>query len=267
MTNKRIVERIYLEGINEDRPEVFDELVDPAFEVHGGPAGATGPKGPEVLKRASLALNTGFPDLEFTFDDLLLADGDKVAGSWTMRGTHAGDYYGIPPSGRTVELHAQVVFKVSNGKVTDLWPLIDHSDLERQRVETSRATVRRLYEEALNLGKLDLLEDIIDPEFTMHDGLPIARPKGPAAFVQAYRLLHGAFPDLHFTLNNVVVEGGLAAVHWTLTGTHRGEFAGTPPTGRSVSFDSIVLVALADGKLTELWSLTGRPTLADQLSE
>ena len=65
--------------------------------------------------------------------------------------------------------------------------------------------------------------------------------------------LLAAFPDSHFTVDDVVVEGEKAAIRHTFAGTHKGEFQGIPPTGKSVVINGIEIQHIVDGKLVEAW--------------
>jgi predicted ester cyclase len=62
-----------------------------------------------------------------------------------------------------------------------------------------------------------------------------------------------AFPDLHGTVEDVVVEGDRLAARVTWRGTHRGEFAGVGPTGKDVSFEAYHLVRFSEGRAAEWW--------------
>lgn len=128
-TNKAVVRRLYDEVLNNDRPEVADEIADPAFTIHGGVPGR--PTGPDALRAVGRMLRAGFPDLHFTLDDVV-AENDRVAVRWTMTGTHAGQYLGTPPTGRRIELHAIVIFRLAKGRLAELWPQVDDTGLERQ---------------------------------------------------------------------------------------------------------------------------------------
>jgi predicted ester cyclase len=58
-------------------------------------------------------------------------------------------------------------------------------------------------------------------------------------------------PDLKFTVDDTVSEGDKLVVSWTITGTHRGEFLGVPPTNRKVTFSGITINQIANGKILE----------------
>jgi len=65
--------------------------------------------------------------------------------------------------------------------------------------------------------------------------------------------LYSAFPDLHFTLDDMVVEGDKAAVRFTFSGTHKGEFMGCPPTNKKWTVWGIWIDRIAGGKFVESW--------------
>ena len=62
----------------------------------------------------------GFPDLSVTVEDVM-AEGDRVAARVTMRGTHRGEFQGIAPTGKRVEVRAIDMFRISNGKIVEHW--------------------------------------------------------------------------------------------------------------------------------------------------
>lgn len=72
--------------------------------------------------------------------------------------------------------------------------------------------------------------------------------------------LHAAFAPMHFTINLQVGEGDTAAHHWTVTGTHVGDFMGNAPTGKPFTLDGISIYRVQDGKLIEertVWDALG----------
>ena len=66
--------------------------------------------------------------------------------------------------------------------------------------------------------------------------------------------LYNAFPDLHFTISDMVVEGDKVAVRYTWTGTHKGELEGIPPTNKKVTMWEIEIDRIAGGKFAEIWT-------------
>ena len=72
-----------------------------------------------------------FPDLHFAVHDLL-AEGDRVVGSWTMEGTHEGELFGVPPTGQRLSIKSISVERVSDGKIREHWRITDTLDMMQQ---------------------------------------------------------------------------------------------------------------------------------------
>lgn len=67
---------------------------------------------------------TAFPEARFTIEDLI-AEGNTIAFRQTLRGTHQGDYLGIPPTGKQVTIPGISVFRIANGKAIEQWTNAD----------------------------------------------------------------------------------------------------------------------------------------------
>lgn len=77
--------------------------------------------------------------------------------------------------------------------------------------------------------------------------------------------IYDSFPDNHYALEHVVAEDDAVACWWTVTGTHKGEFQGLEPTGKSVRFPASGLFRIEDGKIAEVWLTYDRLGLMQQL--
>ena len=75
--------------------------------------------------------------------------------------------------------------------------------------------------------------------------------QGAEAFKEHVRLVKAAFPDIRFTVDEIIAEGDKVAVRWTLRGTHMGEWRDMAPTGRQVRISGTGIVRIADGKIQE----------------
>src|SRR5215210_9334372 len=84
-------------------------------------------------------------------------------------------------------------------------------------------------------------------------------------FSERWQLFFTAFPDLEFTVDQVVAEDDLAATHWTATGTHRGEWQGIAPTDREVTWQGINIFRIECGQTVESWSEADHLGLLAQL--
>ena len=60
------------------------------------------------------------PDYHTTIEDLI-AEGNKVVARVTLTGTHTGDFYGIPPTGKRINLSAIYIVRIQDGKIVEHW--------------------------------------------------------------------------------------------------------------------------------------------------
>ena len=110
--------------------------------------------------------------------------------------------------------------------------------------------VRRYYQEALNPGRFDRLDDLLTNEFVDHEelrGIPPTRE----GLKQKYTLLRAGFPDFGFTIEDLFS----AADRVTVRGTHEGEFMGRPATGRQFAVPSVGIFRIVDGRIAEHWGV------------
>ncbi|MEM9244111.1 MAG: ester cyclase, partial [Pseudomonadota bacterium] len=118
-----------------------------------------------------------------------------------------------------------------------------------------------------NCGNLDVLDEIIAPEYINHSpGIknPIPGPEGLKPIVSAIR---SAFPDLKYTIENIVISVDQVAVHTTMRGTHQGDFFGLAPTNKSIKVGQMQIERIAGNKIVEHWRITDDLTLMRQLGQ
>lgn len=127
--NKAIFRRYVEEVGNEGRLELADEIFD-RYLAHQAD-GSVLERGPEDVKRFMGEFRQAFPDFHSTVEDQI-AEGDKVVTRWTMRGTHEGEFRGIPPTGNKLEITGIGIFRFSEGKVVESWDNFDQLGMMRQ---------------------------------------------------------------------------------------------------------------------------------------
>jgi steroid delta-isomerase-like uncharacterized protein len=127
-----------------------------------------------------------------------------------------------------------------------------------------RAAVRRFFEEVWNEGNVGEAEAFLAPEFVSHNTLDV-RIVGPGQYGAAVADYRAAFPDLHTTLEDVLVDGDRVAVRGTDRATHRGDFMGFPASGREVTTTWIEIFRMENGKAAEGWLESDSATLRSQL--
>jgi steroid delta-isomerase-like uncharacterized protein len=109
----------------------------------------------------------------------------------------------------------------------------------------------RLYQTVWNERRLEYIDQVIADSHALGDPTVLGRGVGPAAYRrQLERFLIG-LPDLKLKIDDTVSEGEKLVVFWTMTGTHRGEFLGVPPTNKRVAFSGITINLIAEGKILE----------------
>ena len=136
---------------------------------------------------------------------------------------------------------------------------------EGRRVsDTNKAIMRRFYDEVVNAGNVDLIDELLSDDFTEHEELPGLAP-GREGVKQFFRMFNQAFPDSTFTAEHVLAEGNTVAARVTVRGTHQGEFMGIPATGKFVEFQAMDFVQFADGIATAHWGVTDMVAMLTQL--
>ena len=127
--NKALLRRYYDELWCKGNDDAADELLHPEFNDPELPA--DWPSGVEGFKRLVREWRQGFPDMRETVEHMI-AEGDKVVGYFRMRGTHEGEFFGIAPTGKRVEMVGADVARIANGKIAELWYAEDLLGLYRQ---------------------------------------------------------------------------------------------------------------------------------------
>ncbi|QMU71609.1 ester cyclase [Streptacidiphilus sp. P02-A3a] len=116
------------------------------------------------------------------------------------------------------------------------------------------ATVHRLHA-AVNSGDLGSIARFIDefvaPDVLFHAPVPMD-VTGAEALKRVWEILLHAYPDIHVTAEETITEGDRVVSRNTVTGTHRGQYQGLPPTGRRVSYNEIFVFRFTDGRITEI---------------
>ncbi len=122
--------------------------------------------------------------------------------------------------------------------------------------EENKVLVRRFID-AANQNNLAVFDVHFAPDFVSRDTV-VPVPPGPEGVRQLFAAVRSAFPDFHETIEDLVAEDDKVVARWTTRGTHQGEFAGIPPTGKSVTWKGMFIVRVADGKIVEVWQAHGQ---------
>jgi steroid delta-isomerase-like uncharacterized protein len=127
--HKALVRRFHEEAWNKGNVAAVDEFMAADYVDYPIPSGL--PPGTEGLKQTITTYRTAFPDLKATVDDIF-AEGDRVAYRWSTRGTHLGDWLGIPPTGNHMAATGISIFRIAGGKVVEGWTSMDLSPTDEE---------------------------------------------------------------------------------------------------------------------------------------
>jgi len=167
-----------------------------------------------------------------------LAERDRFIGWWMKGGVLREGVRAMQPSrSRVVEAHKAVVWRA----IVALW----------------------------HQGQFAALDEVMAPTLVYHTshtgedgGREVHGLDGVRRVVATWR---SAFPDLHFTLEDLLVDGDKVVARWTCRGTHQGVFRGSAPTGKRVTFTGMTISRLAQGKIVEQWTEEDGVSLYQQL--
>jgi steroid delta-isomerase-like uncharacterized protein len=121
-------------------------------------------------------------------------------------------------------------------------------------MEAEKSVVRRFFAEAWNSKDTALVDELIAPSYVGHDVVLTHAERGPDRIKRIMAAFRAAFPDLHVTVEDVVIQGDKEVVRWTVRGTHQGAFMNIAPTGKSVVFSGTGIGRVVNGQIQEMWS-------------
>lgn len=124
--------------------------------------------------------------------------------------------------------------------------------------EAANKVIFKRFQDVTNTHDPDLIsetiDEIVDPDVVIRTPLPV-ESTGAAALKEVFARLHGVFPDLVVTVEDMVAEGDKVAGRNSVSGTHRGEYMGISPTGKSVTYNEIFVFRFEGGRIAETWGV------------
>ena len=128
--NKAIVHRFMEEVVRKGNLVSANEIFAADFVYHPPPEGLP-TRGPEAIIQRVTTIRTAFPDIQYTVEDEI-AEGDKVVHRLTGRGTHQGQFLGIPPTGKQVTWTVIAIYRIAGGKIAERWLNVDDLGIMQQ---------------------------------------------------------------------------------------------------------------------------------------
>jgi steroid delta-isomerase-like uncharacterized protein len=122
---------------------------------------------------------------------------------------------------------------------------------------SNKTTFRRLHD-AMNTGDVKLIsetiDEVVEPDVLFHAPVPVGA-SGVQALKQVMVVLLRVYPDLHLVVEDLIAEEDKVVGRTTVTGTHRGEYMGIQPTGKSVAYNEIFIFRFVNGRIAEIWGV------------
>jgi predicted ester cyclase len=234
---------------------------------------------------AGPGLRIAFPDRNDLIEDMV-AEGDMVAMKYRSRGTHAGNFNGIPPTGKTYDVQNFALFRLADGKMTEAWFMTDEAGLlialgaklpVRKDGKLMPPPITGAGEDPdvvikrLEAGALGTVED--------RNRLLIARSKGSVRlprenYAADFRQLRNGFAHLRDfgqkngnasqtldsavserrdRIDNIIAEGDKVVMRFHVVAVHTKPLYGLPPTGKRIEVPEVGLFHIADGKIKDAW--------------
>jgi predicted ester cyclase len=125
--NKQVIRRFFDEVWNQRKLEIADDIFDNdchTFQLRSGELATSSPRGPESIKNHIAEWIDAFPDLRFTVEQMI-AEGDRVSTLLLMEGTHTGQWNGIPPVGKYINIRMMTIHRLRNLKIIEDWVIVE----------------------------------------------------------------------------------------------------------------------------------------------
>ncbi len=130
--------------------------------------------------------------------------------------------------------------------------------------DVAKAVVRRNTEEVQGKGNFDVFEELFADDFVDHTPQPNTTPDKQGVR-NLYGYLRTAFPDFHAEIHWQLAEGEHVTTYKTYHGTHEGIFLGIAPTHRKVHFETVDVMRVRNGKITDHWGVGNLLSLMKQI--
>jgi steroid delta-isomerase-like uncharacterized protein len=137
------------------------------------------------------------------------------------------------------------------------------------RMENNKQLIVWFFEEVWNQRKLEIADDLFDDDcrtFQLRSGAPVtSTPRGPESIKKHISEWLSSFPDLSFTIEQMVAEGDRVSSLLAMDGTHTGPWLGIPPNGKRINIRMMTIHRISGSKIVEDWVIVESLGLFQQL--
>lgn len=131
--------------------------------------------------------------------------------------------------------------------------------------EENKVIVRRFYEEVMNNGRVDMLDELMTPDFKDHGETLLGSPAGREVLKQEITGTRQILEGLTVHLQQIHAEGDLVGVRGRMSCVHRGTFLGVPGTGKELSWAALAMLRIQEGRIAERWFNSDSLSIVQQL--
>lgn len=131
--------------------------------------------------------------------------------------------------------------------------------------DENKTLARKLLDDAWNGGHLEGLDTLVAENCRFHDPVFPSMAPGADSLRRHIRMCRNAFPDLKYTIDDIIAERDEVVVHWTMRGTQRQSFLGMAPTNRTATISGTTINRIENGRIVEQWSDWNLLSLMEQL--
>ncbi len=281
-----LVLRMYDEVWNKGNLDAADDAVDPGFTDHPPTRFFdVGRTGPSALTEAAAQFRGAIPNFHDT-PELVLVEGDMSAYLGAISGRQEGEMFGFPAKGRRMRVWGVNFYKHNDeGLIAERWGQFDVLTMMQQlgvapgppvpeapeeapaygdprragredssNIEANKNVYRRMVEEVVNKGNFDVVDELFHPDYVDHVAPPGTTP-GLAGVKEIFQMFRTGFPDVKFTIDQMVGEGNYVATLVHGEGTQTGQFIQFPPSGKHAVWRSVGFFRVEDGKIREHWGI------------
>jgi len=278
-----------------EMPQVEKEVLAPSYDrVRGGNLHLAANARDTDFTHPGLYLRKALPD-RVDVIERVIADGDRVGLLFRVTATHTGGFFGVPPSGKRIDVYEVALLRLANGQMVEGWFMMDEAELLRQMgaplpqrpdmrimapaVPDQGEDVEVLITRLAARGALSR-EDrnriaAVASRSRASSGGSTPRPKHLRygfTHLRDYCATRGiafdldtAIPDRKDRVEVLMAEGDEVWMRFSTGGTHMGALCGVPPTGKQVGVHVVSILRFADGRITESWTFADEFGLLLQL--
>ena len=128
--NEKLIRKYFDEVWNRGKLEMLNDIIAPIYINHN-PGMANPVPGPEGLKPIIAGIRKAFPDLNYVIENIVVSD-DQVAVYTTMHGTHKGDFFGLAPTNKVINVSQMQIERIENNQIVEHWRVTDELTLLKQ---------------------------------------------------------------------------------------------------------------------------------------